>query len=189
MDCLKHENKAAIQDTLSYCRPIMEQMVSQLDSSEITITFKQTWRDTMDNEDIMRMMKKYFNSIPLNDLRELILVPEYGESLNLHYHGVIRGKLKDVSSLKTFLNRKFGRTEIKNIKYPDSYVKYMLKEQDETDIEDIIYIKYNDTQKEPRKITVKKAPIKWEHPMNSREILPEYGLTTYNKLYKRSSSL
>lgn len=136
-----------IRNTLSYLRPIMERMIEHTDCSEITITFKQTYRDNFDNEEITNMLKRYFMFVPLQDMKQLLLVPEYGNNSNLHFHGLIRGKKKDMSSLKLFLNKRFGRSTISMVRYPDSYIKYMLKEQDETtDLEDIII--QNNTEEE-----------------------------------------
>lgn len=128
--------------TLSYLRPIMERMLEHLDSSEITITFKQIYRDNLDNDEIIKLIKRYFRFLPLNDIRELLLIPEYGQNKNLHFHGIIRGKSKSLSGLKGFLNKRFGRSTISNIKYPDSYINYLLKEQEETDKDDILHIAY-----------------------------------------------
>ncbi|AUM61971.1 putative Rep [uncultured virus] len=179
-NCVENKN-CGNTTTLSYCRSRMEQMIEQLDSSEITITFKQKWRDEFTNDEIHQMIIKYFGSIPLTDLRELLLISEYGENRNLHYHGIIRGKLKDVSQLKSFLNKRFGRTEIKVIKYPQSYVKYMLKEQTEEEIEgSMIYYKYNSEQKAEPKIGAKTAPSRMEHPMNCKTY-KHYDISLYFK--------
>ena len=122
----------------------MVEMMEHMDSSEITITFKQKWRDSFDNDEILSMFQRYFRFLPLNNLKEILLVPEYGANKNLHFHGLIRGRAKELSSLKGFLNKRFGRSTISMIKYPDSYVEYLLKEQKETDLEDIIHHKYDE---------------------------------------------
>lgn len=138
---------AAIQQPLSNCRPFVEKvidrMANSLDASEITITFKPTYRVNNTNYEIISFMRKYFRFLPLNILKEVILLPEYGANKNLHFHGIIRGKASSVSELKGFLNRRFGRATVSTIRYPDKYTKYMLKEQEETiDYKDMIYCDY-----------------------------------------------
>lgn len=138
---------AAIQQPLSNCRQFVEtvidRMANSLDASEITITFKPTYRVNNTNYEIIAFMRKYFRFLPLNLLKEIILLPEYGENKNLHFHGIIRGKASSVSELKGFLNRRFGRSTIATIRYPDKYTKYMLKEQEDIILKhDFIYCDY-----------------------------------------------
>lgn len=137
---------AAIQQPLSNCRQFVEKvidrMANSLDASEITITFKPTYRVNNTNYEIIAFMRKYFRFLPLNLLKEVIILPEYGENKNLHFHGIIRGKASSVSELKGFLNRRFGRATVSTIRYPDKYIKYLLKEQEDIITKDD-YI-YND---------------------------------------------
>ena len=134
---------------LSNRRPTVEylidKMVNTLDASEVTITFKPIYRVNNTNLEIINFMRKYFRFLPLNLLREIILIPEYGCNKNLHFHGIIRGKASSVSELKGFLNRRFGRSTISNIRYPEQYQNYLLKEQEEDITEaDYIYYDYSD---------------------------------------------
>lgn len=137
---------AAIQNPLSnrrqFVEKVIERMVNSLDASEVTITFKQTYRNNNTNYEIIAFMRKYFQFLPLNLIKEIILLPEYGENKNLHFHGIIRGKASSVSELKGFLNRRFGRSTIATIRKPENYVKYMLKEQEDIILEDDFI--YND---------------------------------------------
>lgn len=124
------EIEAAINNPLSNCRPIMEQMMEQLDASEITITFKDTFMDTLGDIDmVISLIGRYFSSLPFNDIREIILVPEYGDTNRLHFHGVIRASAKTKASLLLFLKKRFGRSEIKTIRNTVNYLNYMLKEK------------------------------------------------------------
>lgn len=136
--------------TLSYLRPIIERMMNTMDKSEITITFKQNYRDQWDNNDISAMIKRYFRFLPSKDITEVLLVPEYGNNHNLHYHGLIRGKAKEKSDLKSWMNKRFGRSTITMVRHEERYVEYLLKEQKDSLINDIVYYDY----------TVE--PYKWE---------------------------
>ena len=54
-------------------------------------------------------------------------------------------KASSVSELKRVLNRRFGRSTISNIRYPEQYQNYLLKEQEEDITEaDYIYYDYSD---------------------------------------------
>ena len=136
---------AAIQNTLSNRRQFVENVINRManssDASEVTITFKQTYRNNNTNYEIIAFMRKYFRFLPLN-LKEIILLPEYGDNKNLHFHGIIRGKASSVSELKGFLNRRFGRCTIATIRRPENYIKYLLKEQEDIILEDDFI--YND---------------------------------------------
>lgn len=144
IDIIKDEGENT--DTLSYLRPLIESMVDKLDASEVTITFKQSWRDNLQNHEIIRMIERYFRFLPLTYIREVLLVPEYGANRNLHFHGILRGKVSDMSELKIFLNRRFGRSTISAIQCPAHYGEYIMKEQEDTDINDIIHFKYNNEE-------------------------------------------
>lgn len=140
---------SAIQNTLSNCRTRAERMVNKRDCAEITITFKPKWRDNFDNEEIIVLVRRYFKALPLNDIREVLLIPEYGSNLNIHFHGLIRGRVKDLSTLKGFLNKRLGRSTISSVQLPKNYVDYILKEvvKNETTMKDIIYV-YDDGSQE-----------------------------------------
>lgn len=133
-----------IRNALSYLRPIMDKMMdNNMDYAEISITFRQKWRDMFNNTELKRMINRYFRFLPLSDIREILLIPEYGDSKNLHYHGIIRGKASELSELKTFLNHRFGRSRIATVRKPEDYKKYMLKEQQGlTDLDEYIYYNY-----------------------------------------------
>lgn len=161
----------AIHPTLSYCRPKMKQMVEQKDASEIAITFKQKYRDEFTNDDIMDLVRRFCESYP-EEIREMILVPEFGEiSLHLHYHGIIRSTLKVKSDLQRTLKRRFGKSEIHMIQYTESYVDYICKQIEQNDWSpwDIIYIKNSEYVPPPTKDTVKLPPVSWDHPLRSTQ--------------------
>lgn len=136
------EKNTAIQQPLSNCRVIMEEListnVSQLDASEITITFRDKFIDSMnDMDEIIRYIELYFRFIPLK-LTSIFLIPEYGDTNRIHFHGIIRGKRKDIATLLLWLKRRFGRSTIATIRNTTKYHKYLLKENPK----EYIYIDY-----------------------------------------------
>lgn len=124
-----------IKITCRYCREdsefrkIYDSMLDHF-ASEITITFKQKFRDAMDNDEIETVLAEFFcDMLTHNKLDRLILIREYGDSHNLHYHGLInlRGNGNaDLSSLKSFLCKKFGRTTIKAVNKSHRYLNYLI---------------------------------------------------------------
>lgn len=138
--------RAEIRTTLSNLRSLearVERMVEAKDSAEITITFKQKYRDTWDNDELIIYMKRYFAFMPLN-LKEILLVTEYGDNMNLHFHGILRGTAKDKSTVKSYCNKRIGRTTVSTIRNTQKYKEYLLKEQTRETLKDIIYFNYED---------------------------------------------
>lgn len=112
---------------------------------EITITFKPKWREEYDNQEIIAALRRYFRlNGPLISMEHLLLVTEYGENLNLHFHGIIVAKPKDLSQFKIWLNKRFGRSTISYIRHPESYAKYLLKEQTTSEMLDDIIILHDE---------------------------------------------
>jgi len=132
-------------NTLSYRRarrdrlvPFIEEFMNDLNISEITITFKECYRQSYDNYFIHRLVEAYFQDLIYKyDIMQVLLIPEYGDNHHLHFHGLIQGGSKDISQILTFLKRRFGRTTIRMVKYPESYKKYLLKEQTKDPLGDI----------------------------------------------------
>lgn len=111
---------------------IYDEMTDKLDASEITITFSDTFMNHFnDMDEIISLIRRYFASLPLSGIREILLVPEYGATLRLHFHGVIRGTKKDCASLLRWLRKRFGRTTISMIRNTEEYKRYILKEKPE----------------------------------------------------------
>lgn len=123
--------EAQIRNTLSDLCPRMVELALKQDVCEITVTFKQHYRDNFNNTEIHHMLYRYIKYMPLNGLYELFLIGEYGDNHNLHYHGIVRGTRNALSQVKIYLNRRFGRTSISTIRDIYSYVKYLMKEQPE----------------------------------------------------------
>lgn len=106
------------------------------DGMELTITFKEYYRMEYNDMEIRNKLIIWMNHNCHKKFR-YILYPEYGKNFNLHYHGVIWGtdnRIKTlVSKLKRDLKKEFGFTYIAYIRNYEKYLKYITKEQDETD--------------------------------------------------------
>lgn len=115
--------------------------------SEITINPKPEYIECLEDEEVkekiehslrqkLQTVKKYFSmkkDIPIDDIKwnpDILLIGEHGKEgwCKLHYHGVIGGIPNDMMAHYIKLIRsKIGRTELKYIRYEDSYKKYMFK--------------------------------------------------------------
>lgn len=114
-------------------------MIDEDDASEITITFRDQFMSHYENtSEIFHLLKRWLRFLPLSYIREILLVPEYGETNRLHFHGIIRAKAKDKSDLLMFLKKRFGRATITSIRNTQKYKEYMLKE----DPEEFIHMLY-----------------------------------------------
>lgn len=146
MEYMKSETPA-IQTTLSYRRMksadllvVISELIEEPRASEVTITFKECWRTAFNDDEIDKMLQRYFDALCETFGFDILLVREYGENHHLHYHGIIVGKAKDKSMVLSLFKRRFGRSTIKNIQYTESYKKYLMKEQ-EGEV-DIIFYKH-----------------------------------------------
>ena len=109
-------------------------MEDHLDSSEITITFKDKYLNNInDMDDVIKLLEKYFLFVPVNGIKDYILIPEYGQNSRIHFHGVIRGTAKAKATLLLLLRRRFGFTEIKMIRDNRKYLDYIFKENPDPD--------------------------------------------------------
>lgn len=107
-----------------------EQHIEDIKASEITITFKPIYRNKYIDLEISKIVRLFM--MPYAKA-SYILVPEYGDNYNLHYHGVIIAPSNLKSQIKKESNLLLGRTELKSIQYTQSYLKYCLKERDNID--------------------------------------------------------
>jgi len=61
-------------------------------------------------------------------LKDIILVSEWSDAGRFHYHGKIHMTHKMLPDyLRRYFSKVFGRIRMRCIKYPDSYVNYVLK--------------------------------------------------------------
>jgi len=119
----------------------MDILIRTLKASEITITFKETYRNTTDLNirDLLTIYLKHH----IGEGVFYILYPEYGANYKLHYHGIIWGGSSRVySSIKRKLSKDIGRNTLRMISFPDSYWKYLIKERKDIEhIETLIIFK------------------------------------------------
>lgn len=96
-----------------------------LDASEISITFKEEFRNKYTDYEIKKVLTEYLSIHRI----QVILYPEYGDNTHLHYHGVVRGRKIVLSELLKALKKYFGRTTLRMIKNPARYKEYIRKER------------------------------------------------------------
>lgn len=98
-------------------------------ATEITVTFMevlhQRWREEMLKDIVEKTLKRVLRK---EAKYIVVLIGEHSEVGRFHYHGIFRGLPNDVvAKMKRNLQRNVGRTEIKAIRYTESYQKYMFK--------------------------------------------------------------
>lgn len=126
--------------TLSPLRPTMtmdeaRELISSFDnqkSTEISITFKpeihDAWQPDTLREITERTIRRCLGVRRAPAGARLILIGEFSPLGRWHYHGMFSGIPGDmVSKLKRACVRHLGRTEIKQLKYPDSFKTYMME--------------------------------------------------------------
>ena len=116
-------NKAEIRKPLSNFRLWVDHLMGEYKCSEITITFTDKWRKQFDEDDIRYLLVRWFRAIPL-DINMVLLLPEYGKNMNIHYHGLISGNHKNLAKMKQFLNHRLGRRTISVIRMVEQYKDY-----------------------------------------------------------------
>lgn len=104
----------------------LNKFVEEPNASEFTITFKPIYRAKYTDKEIAKIVRIFLQ--PYKNV-SYILIPEYGEHYNLHYHGIITGYKNVKSTILKDCKKFFGRTEIKNIQYSQSYLEYLKKER------------------------------------------------------------
>lgn len=95
----------------------------------ITITFKPTFQ-LMDPCYLKSWIKKIFKNILKDSEKQskLILLYEISPMGMFHYHGIMSDfSYTKIAEVRRTLSKYVGRTEIKQIKYYDSYKQYILK--------------------------------------------------------------
>lgn len=138
MDITDYFEECGGTNTLSYrrmsrenCSKIIDTMMEDLRTAEVTITFKEKFRTNFQNSDLFYIVQKIIDNQfnMYKTLSEVLLIPEYGNNNHLHFHGLITATKPDLSNMLNAYKRILGRSEIKMIKYPESYKRYLLKEQ------------------------------------------------------------
>lgn len=115
--------------------------IKQTNCMEICLTFKPTFR-LSSLKSLKSIIKGIFERVT-EDYPDVsaILLHEFSDTGMFHYHGIIsRGTGKFYNTLRRNLIKYIGRTEIKQIKYWDSYTKYMTKQCHEHDYDKTLNI-------------------------------------------------
>lgn len=104
-------------------------LVKQKDPLEVTVTFREELRDFYKGFTLTNMVAKCFNRTRLQegDYIEVIMVGEYSAVGHYHMHGIMRTTPRLVDLIRRKLKKEFGRVEIQQVRYPNSYVGYILK--------------------------------------------------------------
>lgn len=128
----------AMCNTLSHRRTIIDpddvlllrdQLNQISDGIEITITFLPELHNRYNSSTLTQLVKHFFTSIRLKgDTLDVILIGEFSATGFYHMHGIIKTSPRVINLVKRKINREIGRTELKMIKYVESYINYIFKD-------------------------------------------------------------
>lgn len=135
MDMLEGEGRP-----LSYLRPIeaqvvqleekLRELVKESSPLEVTVTFRDDLRAAYQSFSLTNMLYKCLDRTRLHegDYLQVIMVGEFSASGHYHLHGIMRTTPRLTDLIKRKLVKEFGRVEIQLIRYPESYISYILKD-------------------------------------------------------------
>lgn len=124
-------------NTLSHLRPKLDiqdalQCIRDIDdtiSTEISITFRPELSARWSSTSLAHITETVLRKALKHKRKDIgiILIGEYSEVGRWHYHGMITHSSGDICNLiKRVCARELGRTEIKQISFPESYKTYMM---------------------------------------------------------------
>lgn len=127
-ECPKNEHHHNVYTCLECAQDIVHKYIDY--ATEITITFKpelhNSWLEHTLKEITERTLRKAMKKAPAK--ASMLLIGEHSPTGLFHYHGIFWGIPNDiVSRIKRACARDLGRTEIKMIRYTETYEKYMFK--------------------------------------------------------------
>jgi len=98
---------------------------------EITVTYKPQLQEHYNGKTLTEITLTEMEKVQKrNRDMKYILVGEYSKTGIYHMHGILLTSSRGVNGVRRRLQRELGRTELKAIKYLDSYVNYILKDDD-----------------------------------------------------------
>lgn len=118
-------------NTLSPCPSFEDVQTAMNDISEkgveITVTFKPEIHDMYNPGTLTNIVRTLLAKYKIR----IVLIGEFDKTGRYHLHGSLLTDGKTLNTLRRKLPREIGRTEIKAIKYTQSWVEYCLKFSDD----------------------------------------------------------
>jgi len=99
----------------------------QTDWKEICITFKQMFRDELQDREIKNLTYYVIQSL-MKGSAQVCLIPEWTDNLHLHFHGFIRGSPTRLNTIRLGLEKYLGRISMKCIGNTPAYFEYITKD-------------------------------------------------------------
>lgn len=139
-----YKDGEAINNTLSNCRPKMvlkdehpdiEDVRTKLEQIsekgiEITITFKPELQNRYSPKTLTDIVKNILQEYRKRNKFSCVMVGEFSRVGIYHLHGSILAPARMINSMRRKMPRELGRTELKAIRYVESWVKYCLKDEE-----------------------------------------------------------
>lgn len=154
-------NRAEEERAMSYLVTSPELLKSDLryaceNGIEITITFMPELQNRWRPETLTYMVREQFDKYNKRYDFTLVLIGEFSQTGVYHMHGALKTEAKMVNSIRRNFGRLFGRTELKGIKYSETWFNYCLKDENQN------RANYAETKKE-----LYKNLVIWINPTSS----------------------
>lgn len=98
---------------------------------EITITFQPLLTERWRPETLTVMVNDQFKKYSTRYKFTVVLIGEFSKTGLYHMHGSILAEGKMLNSIRRNFPKQFGRTEIKAIRFSETWIQYVLKKDDD----------------------------------------------------------
>lgn len=102
----------------------MQERINNISYTAITITFKTSLCNALDEQQLMHMVVVFLNE---SSVKHFTLFPDVSPSGQFHYHGVIQIKTKDKPLFKRRITRNIGFVKLDYISDTEGWYKYCRK--------------------------------------------------------------
>ena len=108
------------------CEKVVEDISSK--GMTMTVTFKPEIHDRWKPATLTRIVKDIMSKYMKRYKFRIILIGDYSDRGMYHMHGGIVAPPKMINSLRRRLPREVGRTELKQVKWSESWARYCVSE-------------------------------------------------------------
>lgn len=97
---------------------------------ELTLTFRPELHLNFTNKTLTQMVRNRLHKYTKRYCFEVCLIGEISPMGMYHMHGSLIAPYRMINSIRRNFPKEFGRTEIKAVKFVESYVNYILKKDE-----------------------------------------------------------
>lgn len=129
----KAEYLVALPPKWKYDISYLKQYMNEIGATgiELTITFLPTLHERYNSRTLTQLLINQFAEYRKRYKFNLVLIGEFSKTGLYHMHGVLRAPPRMVGSIRRNFPKRFGRTEVKAIKFVETWTAYCLKKDDD----------------------------------------------------------